>query len=468
MSSSRELIDTQDRLTRAINRVRAGNAITATTFTRERGEQFINLLYNLIRMVFIYDINNRVFEAPTSDIAEVFESLYSELGTIRLIAVEDQIYLNDIRIRFDVRTDTALYLSKTFNQHDIGGFSFHNPLLPQQWRQFIELIHLAPAKDWLNPRQSFLHDLVRSGIDSISLSPIHHFQVDDEELAEDKGKADFNQHYQEATQALETLWRAQAAGRSPSMLPLRILVQQMTEVYDYDQEQQFISVHQDISGSQASRHAIQVCLLSTLIGRELGMPQSECEELGLAALVHDQGYTLDENGYPPPFERHGSAGVRVQMRARGFHESRVRRLLVCAQHHRNFDYPRPPTLLARIVHIADDYDNLTRHRPNGPVYVPPLALAHMMTASGTSYDPVLLQIFINRMGRYPPGTLLQLQDGSRVVVISGVRAPHLFDKPLTLLTRTPDGDKPTSPVSIDLADVQEVKVVTPDGLISVC
>jgi hypothetical protein len=42
---------------------------------------------------------------------------------------------------------------------------------------------------------------------------------------------------------------------------------------------------------------------------------------------------------------------------------------------------------------------------------------------------VLFQAFINRMGRYPPGTLLQLADGRVVLTTSVVRSPETFAQP---------------------------------------
>ena len=89
-----------------------------------------------------------------------------------------------------------------------------------------------------------------------------------------------------------------------------------------------------------------------LLGREIGLSEAALADLGVAATFHDAGYTADEDGYPPPFERHTTAGARQLLKQRGFHEARIRRLLVCLEHHRRFDNPRPASLSARILHIA--------------------------------------------------------------------------------------------------------------------
>ena len=74
----------------------------------------------------------------------------------------------------------------------------------------------------------------------------------------------------------------------------------------------------------------------------------------------------------------------------------------------------------------------------------------MSKKSGTWYDPHLFQAFVNRMGKYPPGTLLKvkmplikegtLQDFTFVMLSQSlVRTPTTFDKPLCRLVKTHDG-----------------------------
>ena len=79
-----------------------------------------------------------------------------------------------------------------------------------------------------------------------------------------------------------------------------------------------------------------------------------------------------------------------------------------------------------------------------------IAIARMSKKRGTWYDPHLFQAFVNRMGKYPPGTILEVQmplikDGTlqdfTFVMLSQslVRDVSSFDKPLCRLVRTHDG-----------------------------
>ncbi len=45
-------------------------------------------------------------------------------------------------------------------------------------------------------------------------------------------------------------------------------------------------------------------------------------------------------------------------------------------------------------------------------------------------DPVLVQVLVNTLGRHPPGTLLELEDGRYARVVAPARSPEVWDKPL--------------------------------------
>ena len=204
--------------------------------------------------------------------------------------------------------------------------------------------------------------------------------------------------------------------------------------------------------------------LSLLIGKAAGLADDILADLGIAAAFHDVGASLIEDGYPVPYERHASAGLRALMRQRGFHQAKLRRLLAIAEHHRPYENKNGrPSLFARILHIADDYDVMTRNRPaSGPAVAPTDALARMVPGGGTEYDPDLLQVFINEMGMFPPGSLLGLASGKTVVSISGSRSPDQFAKPLCSVLRKADGTPARRGMVVDLAEEDKVfKLVRP-------
>jgi hypothetical protein len=293
---------------------------------------------------------------------------------------------------------------------------------------------------------------------------VFRFVLSNEQTAR-KGNQAVREVYAMAAQAMGELWDSLALDRNPNPLPIRKLVNELVDMDPRRRTENLVLCTRDVRSPAHSRHSIQVATLAVLLGREIGLSEASLADLGVAASFHDAGYTTDEDGYPPPFERHTTAGARQLLKQRGFHEARIRRMLVCLEHHRDFDFPRPASLYARIVHIVDDYDTLTRYRPAGPLVAPPDALARMAAAAGTVYDPLLMQAFVNRMGAYPPGSILELDDRSWVMSTSTVRAPALFDRPLTRLVRTPRGNRPSDDEDIDLAlaDFEVRRVIRPES-----
>ncbi|MEI8257586.1 MAG: hypothetical protein WCJ30_18075, partial [Deltaproteobacteria bacterium] len=72
--------------------------------------------------------------------------------------------------------------------------------------------------------------------------------------------------------------------------------------------------------------------------------------------------------------------------------------------------------------------------------------------AGTEYDPVLVRVFVNAMGMYPPGSLLELDDKRWVVSVSGARSPETFDRPLcALIGKSTRSDGDAKPETVDLA-----------------
>jgi preprotein translocase subunit SecB len=441
--------DAQSRIAKALDRARAGEDKELSQQVRDRGEALANLLTGTARMTHIHHIDNKAFQAPCRELAATIEKLHELLGLVQLVMVEDQVYINDIRLRFEARNEVTKDLAQLWRRHEVGGVTIHTRLDEAQVKAVIVAVCAEPTLP--NPRTALQSQLQRAGMPQVELQPIFRFVLNNEQVQARKIHTEVREVYALASMAMGDLWDSLALGRNPNPLPVRKMVNELVDMDPKQRAEALVAATRDTRSPAHSRHSVQVASLSLLIGREIGLPEATLADLGVAASFHDGGYTAEEDGYPPPFERHTTAGARQLLKQRGFHEARIRRLLVCLEHHRTVDDDRRPSLFSRIIHIADDYDTLTRYRPAGPLLAPPDALARMYAAAGTVYDTTLLQAFINRMGKYPPGSILELDDRSWVMVLSGVREPGLFDRPLTRLVRTRHGERPREEEDIDMA-----------------
>jgi response regulator RpfG family c-di-GMP phosphodiesterase len=208
-----------------------------------------------------------------------------------------------------------------------------------------------------------------------------------------------------------------------------------------------------------ARHLLRVAHLSLLVGTAAGLHPDALQDLGVAALFHDCGYAAGGHtgAGPVGLREHPMAGARLLMRQKGFHEAKTRRVLVALQHHRDANAQPRPGLFGRIVRIAEDYDTLSRR--SGKLS-PTMALATMLKAAGTLYDPVLLQLLINTLGAYPPGTFLQLEDGRIVRSMAPGPGPEGFTTPIARCVRLADGSSPPpGPPPVDLKAAGRLRVL---------
>ncbi len=78
----------------------------------------------------------------------------------------------------------------------------------------------------------------------------------------------------------------------------------------------------------------------------------------------------------------------------------------------------------------------------------------MWAARGSEYDPDLLALFVQVMGLYPPGSLLELTNGRWVLGVSGGRDEQRFAWPLARVVREADGNDADASEELDLFELR--------------
>jgi putative nucleotidyltransferase with HDIG domain len=189
-------------------------------------------------------------------------------------------------------------------------------------------------------------------------------------------------------------------------------------------------------GDRNAAHALNVTVVALLIGRTLGLSDTDMQDLGVGALLHDvgkvdvpdrlrhaeDGFTAAElNGYRDHVAKGVLQGHRMGLNAGA--------LSVIAQHHEHADGSGFPmklgadrqTLCARIVAIVNRYDNLCNPGGRALALTPHEAVSMMFAQSRSRFDPPVLNAFIRMMGVYPAGSLVQLTD-DRYAMVVGVNS----------------------------------------------
>ncbi len=455
-----ELQQAQARIGRALDRARAGDDPRLAAIVRERGEQLTNLLKGLLRMSTIHSPDNRAFDQPVAELRRAIEGLYELIGVIHLVAIEDQVYVNELRVRSS-SAGTGRDLSAALAPHNVGGLTIHAVPSESQLRKLLGCFTAKPEPK--SPRAALQKALAAAGVDTIEVEVLHRFRLAGEEEDRPATEETPQQTAARLVRTVEEFWDNLAARRQPNVLPLRRGVANLLRIGPGDER-----LWDDLPGASAhALHAFRVAQLSLIVGQAASLAEGVLQDLGVAALLHDAGYAAVA---PAPGEApdpalqsrarvdHPVHGARLLLGQPGFHEAKIRRALAALEHHRDHADPSGrPTLFARILRIAEDFETWQRRAGGG--LTPPMALASMVAGAGTRYDPVLLQLFINRLGYYPPRTLARLEDGRIVRTVSLVRSPQTFTAPRAVVLREASGQPPRQRITIDLATEGKVQAL---------
>jgi len=214
----------------------------------------------------------------------------------------------------------------------------------------------------------------------------------------------------------------------------------------------------------AQLHGLKVALFLVALGRQLGLPRRELAHLGTIGMLADIGKSrlpqalLEKPGMLTPSEynvvkehvRLGLEALCQNMRLAPAVEQGI------AQHHERLDgsgYPKGLKgdeigVYGRMAAIADTFAALIAVRPYANAWAPQDALMSLYEWAGCSFDEPLVEQFVQAIGLFPVGSLVELSSGELAVVRAHNRARRLEPR-VTVLTGT---DKsPCTPFERDLA-----------------
>ena len=189
----------------------------------------------------------------------------------------------------------------------------------------------------------------------------------------------------------------------------------------------------------SAAHSLSVMTLTLLLGKQAGLPREALSALGIGALLHDIGKTgikssILHNPQRNKFEEeiyrlHCRDGYESALRAGTLSPSMLEAVLY---HHERYDGHGFPAglvgeatpLAARVIAIADRFDNLANPMDYRNALSPSEALSTMWARERHAFDAILLQLFVRAMGVYPPGSIVQLTDGRIGAVVVSAPASH--------------------------------------------
>ncbi len=197
------------------------------------------------------------------------------------------------------------------------------------------------------------------------------------------------------------------------------------------------------------QHSLSSAIWAVALGRQLGMQRLDLRSLAVGGMLMDVGklrvnpdlLRADRSLTDEEMEEvkgHVASGVEL-IRESGLMNQDV--LDMVAHHHERYDgsgYPMglsgdqiPP--VAQIASIVDTYDALTSNRSYAPAISPSEAIRVIYKARDKEFRAELVEAFIQAVGIYPAGTLVELTSGEVGVVVAEYRTRRLLPKVTLLL-----------------------------------
>lgn len=196
-------------------------------------------------------------------------------------------------------------------------------------------------------------------------------------------------------------------------------------------------------------HAVDSCALAITFGRHLGLPRESLISLGTGALLFDVGKTrlpdglLNKPGRLSPEEyqvmkKHVAYGVEIVAH---ISHSGMEMVDMVRAHHERFDGSGYPNgfrgadipLFGRIAGILDCYDAITSDRSYQRAISPHQALRVLYNARDKAFQEELVEQFIQCLGVYPTGSLVELVSGEVAIVVAQNRVRRLRPKIMLIL-----------------------------------
>ncbi|MDN4149345.1 HD-GYP domain-containing protein [Pseudomonas tohonis] len=219
------------------------------------------------------------------------------------------------------------------------------------------------------------------------------------------------------------------------------------------------------SDHYTAEHSLRVSILSIALGKELGIPLYQLEQIGVCGMLHDVGKIK----VPNEILNKPGALTAEELRIMQSHAAEGRKLLMSNQqitpatvdvaysHHERLDgkgYPRGLDAsripyFAKVIAVADSYDAINSDRVYSKGKSSLESLRILLDAVNCHFDEAIVECFIRLIGLYPPGEIAELSSGEVGIIIGCPPGNKL--RPKVLIVRDAEKNACQERV-IDLAD----------------
>lgn len=429
-----------------------------------KAKDFLVHIDTLGRLLAIHDPGNSAVQSALRDLVQDVAELQAGGEDLSLVFAEGHAFVNGVWVRASRRAwEAAVMLTERLGDVEGRGIVLQSGAEDSTMLALTEFLRTSPGAG-----VSGAEHFRRANLPGIRLIPLP--SAADRARA---GKSDSRDHALEVfREGLETITRTELANLDLYMRRRqRALVQQLIQMSEETPE--------DLLGLTVMRnptlpgkaHNMMVCIYAVCLGRLMDLHRRDLLRLGMSALNHNLGETLLpeeifasdralEGHERARVEQHPLLGMAHLLKHYGFGAPIVERALASVEHHMRFDgeggYPfvagREQHLFSRIIAVADVFDALCSPRPHRDAFPPDQAVKLVSRQGGRQLDPVIVRRLLWLVGRYPPGSLVELDSGEWGLVLGPGMGAYPMVRPRVLLISDEDGFELEMPIAVDLGE----------------
>ena len=269
--------------------------------------------------------------------------------------------------------------------------------------------------------------------------------------------------YDYGRETIQTMWEDISKGHNIKIDSAREVVIDMAESAIRNPDALICFSQLKQKDHYTAEHSLRVSILALTFARHLGFDRRQMNLLGIGALMHDVGkMKIPSDILLKPaelsekeaklMETHAPLGVKILQNTDIPTES----IQIAQLHHERYNGTGynlglkgdAISQFGLIGAIVDFYDALTSDRPYRDGLAPHVILRNMYKARGKLFHGQLIEQFIQCLGVYPIGSVVELNTGDVGVVTTNNRVRRL--KPMVTLVLDQDNQPYAKPKKIDL------------------
>jgi HD-GYP domain-containing protein (c-di-GMP phosphodiesterase class II) len=433
----------------------------------------LTTMFVLFRLAMMHSLNNAAFKKPMEAMIRITNEYVSTYGSFSLALRGDSFFINNNMIRLDSASFTASeYMAGAFERLGIGTVAATALIEQSDVEKMLESLKKAEAGKNEAERKTVL---VGKRFGAISVRGING-EIDPlREL-----KREIQKSYALLGFSFGELSQLAKQGRFPPLSRIKRLVQKIVDLIEKHYHV-VVAIACHYHGEKHEKlHPVNVMIFSILLGRSIGFDRRFLADLGLSALLHDIGMEeAPDNGVwgaEVPVVP-GSTSLLTQMKNLNEHTlvwtvASYEIGLYTGRHNlhaKGYYTGLLPGLPARIVALTHLYERMINAPIQSAVSPHAAVSAILNLAAKQQLDPFLTKAFIQIFGIYPIGTIVQLTDGTRAVVIRNHREIDKLTLPFvkTIAIASDEGGEDlrvVSDLSRDGGARRIVRVVSPTEL----